>query len=239
MDSSIPGNSTPLESNSRAGTSTWLQCCYCRFSTIAPSTGPVHDYLEWMTYPCGWWERHPIKCECSYIDRLGSELRHNTPFCIIPRYDPGRRCFSRNDLLLIQSVQELRIDCVHEGGLVQFTGRYHDNGPLFGPVGDPEFPMIITNREAPIAYSDAEHGLLMASNIISVRPFRKMNVIYFVTQILPKVRILKRLFIVKSLHYSEIKRLSSVNTATIRLLRSASGALQARDFMVSPIQCCS
>ena len=78
-------------------------------------------------------------------------------------------------------------------------------------------------------YTDDDHGLLDVSEIITVKPFRKMRRLakYFLKHTKPKLHAWRiNSLILKSLHFSEIKRLSLVNATTKCLLLSSTGSSQ-------------
>ena len=82
------------------------------------------------------------------------------------------------------------------------------------------------------AYGDDDCGMLDVSEIMSVKAFRKMSrlVQYFLKHTQPKLHALRsNSLILKSMHFSEIKRLSLVNATTKCLLLSSTGSSQLTD----------
>ena len=169
-----------------------LICYYCRMKDS------ISD--DYICYPCGWWELHPRKCICAYLDRFGYELDDGTPILFIPTN------FTTSQDMTLLRVTELHIDYILRNGLVKFVGF----------LGD-------------MVYSDDDHGMLSFSEIMTVKPFRKMRRLaqYFLKHTKPKLHAWRiNSLILKSLHFSEIKRLSLVNATTKCLLLSSTGSSQ-------------
>ena len=107
-------------------------------------------------------------------------------------------------------IRELRIDHIRAGGRVKFMGKS-------GAMSD---------------YIYDVHGILSVSDIITVKPFRHMFRLAqgFLQYTRAKLKALRaNSLILKSLHFSEIKRLSRISASTKCLLHSAPDALQMTD----------
>ena len=69
---------------------------------------------SWMVYPCGWWERNLLRCNCAYLDMLGYLL------------DCDAWIFSKDEFLM-EHVTALQIDYIHGDGIVKFVSKMHVN----------------------------------------------------------------------------------------------------------------
>ena len=186
----------------------WLKCATC---ALQRKLRTREGYSEsWIVYPCGWWERKRL-CKCAYLDVLGYLLSDDAPI------------FTQ-DKFLMENVTELRIDYIHSGGVVKFTGRRK--------VGNGEQePLHVSDDDADDAktmyYTDDDHGPLHVSEIIRVAPFKKMIplVEYFLNHTLPNLH--TDSFLLKSLPFLTIKRLSWTDTGFKSLMCDASARSDA------------
>ena len=142
-----------------------------------------------MVYPCGWWERNLLRCNCAYLDMLGYLL------------DDRALIFSKEKFFM-EYVTALQIDYIHGDGIVKFVSKMHVNDGNGGRV------------EA--MYNDDDHGPLHISEIIRGAAFRKMIplVRYFLKHTLLKLHASRvNSSILKSLPLLAIKCLSWSNLA--------------------------
>ena len=159
------------------------------------------DY--YISYPCGWWEHRDYDirdCTCVFLDRFDYPLRNGTGI-VVP--NARRSKFLESPLL---EVTDLRLRYINRDGSVKFVGK----------IGD-------------FAYTDEDCNEVVVSQIMTVKPFRKMLCLaeYFLKHTQPKLHALRsNSLILKSMHFSEIKRLSLVNATTKCLLLSSTGSSQ-------------
>ena len=156
-------------------------------------------------YPLDYYISYP----CVWWEHRDYDIRDCT--CVfLDRFDyPFRTgtgiCFTSSSL----QFTDLRFRYIYSRGCVKFVGK----------LGD-------------IVYDEDHCGMLDISQTMTVKPFRKMLCLaeYFLKHTQPKLHALRsNSFILKSMHFSEIQRLSLVNATTKCLLLSSTGSSQLTD----------
>ena len=143
----------------------------------------------YLNYPCGWWELHPHICNCASLDKLGWMLKGGDCVLFVPKKPmlPDDTDFLR--------LRDIRIECIFaRGHAMKIVGKFNAKD-----------------------YSKNVQGMLLASELITVKPFRHMYSLaqYFLGYTRPKLKALRmNSLILKALPFSSIKCLSRVNTAT-------------------------
>ena len=196
----------------RCGESTRLQCWYCR-SIDEDQWNERFDWWrsqEWMIYPCGWWEPHPLICECVYFDRLRNELMLSDAFCIVPRSVPWPE-----GEMLRKVATNLRIEGFLEHH-VEFSWSMTTKSFVLEDANE---------RKALLAlrHPNADSAVVYIGDIISMKPFRSLyhSAKNFNTYIMPKVYILRdNIMVVSFLRLLEIMRFQRCNRTIYQLILS-------------------
>ena len=165
-------------------------------------------------YPCGEWDSFFWNdCDCAHLDRLGNVLKIGERCVILPRQQ-ATSDLHVDDLYLMQMVKDVRLEDFYMTDVIEFRGIQKD----LTPETD---------------YS----GFVDISDVIATRAFRKLYslAINFTTNTRRKLAAFRSTqLLAEYLHWSELRRMSQVNTSVNRIF-----FLEARNGTALLKQLCS